>query len=182
MESWKETFSDIGQVFVLDKIRYRKELINHIFIVRWESNKFVIVLSSKDGEIKIVDPAFGIRNISQNEWDSKSGKHAIILIPKIKPLNSVLPKFHYFPGLFTFFRPNLSFLVSGILATFLIKVLEIALPLINLYLIDNVLLRENTEFFLPVIIGVGVLSISQILFSYLRTMYYFIVQAKLTRP
>lgn len=181
MESWKDTFSDIGQTFILDRIRYRKELLGHIYIVRWETNKFVIVLSARDKDIRIVDPAFGIRDISQIEWDNKSGKHAIVFIPKIKPVNSFFPKINYFPGLFSYFRPNLSFLLSGILATFLIKVLEISLPLINLYLIDNVLLRENKEFFLPVIIGVSILSISQILFSYLRNNVLFFTTSKVNQ-
>ncbi len=181
MKSWKETFSDIGQTFVLDKIRYRKELLSHIFIVRWETNKFIIVLSCDESQIKIIDPAFGIRSISQNEWDAKSGKHAIVFIPKLKPKTTFLPQFSYFPGLFQYFRPNFSFLVSGILATFLIKVLEISLPLINLYLIDNVLLRESKEFMIPVLVGVCVLSISQILFSYLRNNVLFFTTSKVNQ-
>jgi ATP-binding cassette subfamily B protein len=181
MESWRETFSDIGQTFVLDKIRYRKELESHIYIVRWETNKFVLVLKVNAKEIKIVDPAFGIRIISQNEWDSKSGKHAIVLIPKIKPIQRFWPKLDYFPGLFAFFKPNLSYLLSGILATFLIKALEISLPLINLYLIDNVLLRENKEFFIHVLAGVTILSISQILFSYLRNNVLFFTTSRVNQ-
>ncbi len=168
MKSWKETFVDIGQVLVLDKIKYRKELKNHIYIVRWETHKFVIVLETGADQVKIVDPSFGTKYVSQNEWDSKSGKHAIIFIPKIKPFRNYLPKYDYFPGLFQYFRTNLSFLLSGILATFLIKVLEVSLPLVNLYLIDNVLIRESKEFFTPVLAGVCFLSLSQILFSYLR--------------
>ncbi|MCZ8156765.1 MAG: peptidase domain-containing ABC transporter [Leptospira sp.] len=181
MESWKETFSAIGQVFVLDKLKHRKELYNHLFIVRWESNKFILVLKFAPGQIKIVDPANGIRTISESEWDSKSGKHAIVFVPKIKPIKNYLPSLNYFPGLFAFFKPNLSYLLSGILATFLIKVLEISLPLVTLYLIDNVLLREIKEFFVPVLVGVIILSFSQILFSYLRNNVLFYTASKVNQ-
>ncbi|MDZ4724666.1 MAG: ATP-binding cassette domain-containing protein [Leptospira sp.] len=169
MQHWKDTFSDIGQTLVIDLLRFRKELERRIYIVRWETNKFVIVLPKKDNTIKIIDPSTGFKEITESEWNVKTGKHAVLFIPKIKPKINLIPSFDYFPGLYPFFKQYLPFLYSGILATFLIKALEITLPLINLYLIDNVLIREKQDFFYPILISVATISISQIVLSYFRS-------------
>ncbi|TGN09717.1 peptidase domain-containing ABC transporter [Leptospira ilyithenensis] len=180
--SWKESFERAGgSCYVVNRRRFERDLKNRVWIVRWEGNQYVVVVSFSSYGVKIADPRFGIKEVSKKEWEAKAGRLAVVFIPKTKPKLNFFDSFPTFPGLAVYFRSTFSFLFSGILASFLIKSLEICLPLVNLYLIDSVLLQESREYFIPVLTAVTLLSLSQIYLSYLRTNVLFYSTSKVNQ-
>ncbi|TGM52281.1 ATP-binding cassette domain-containing protein [Leptospira vanthielii] len=167
---WKSSFGEgKGDCYFVNWKEHETELNNSPAINFFENSKYVIVKSIGSKKIQIIDPEYGEMSISREEWEQKSSNVVIYFIPKVKPDQKWEWKNRFFSGLAEYFLPAIKYLKAGIVASFVIKGLEVFIPLVNLYLIDAVLLQENKEFFLPVVLVVVLLSFSQSFLGYFRS-------------
>lgn len=167
---WKSCFGEEkGDCYFVNWKDHEVELNNNPGINFFENSKYVVVKSIGQKKVLIMDPEFGEMSISREEWEQKSSKVVIYFIPKLKPEQKWEWKHRFFSGLAEYFLPAIKYLKAGIVASFVIKGLEVFIPLVNLYLIDAVLLQENKEFFFPVILAVVLLSFSQSFLAYFRS-------------
>ncbi|MBM9591173.1 ATP-binding cassette domain-containing protein [Leptospira sp. 201903075] len=167
---WKSCFGEEkGDCYFVNWKDHEVELNNNPGINFFENSKYVIVKSIGQKKVLIMDPEFGEMSISREEWEQKSSNVVIYFIPKLKPEQKWEWKHRFFSGLAEYFLPAIKYLKAGIVASFVIKGLEVFIPLVNLYLIDAVLLQENKEFFFPVILAVVLLSFSQSFLAYFRS-------------
>ncbi|GBF51697.1 peptidase, C39 family [Leptospira ryugenii] len=165
---WKDTFSKYGETYVLDYLKYKKDLEDIPFLIRWEGSRFACVISKTGSKILVADPSQGISEFEEFEFEAKIGRYAILPIPTNTRNRRKRLAFSFFPGILRYFLPFKKFIISGLIASFLIKMTEIIIPLINIYLIDNVMIHENTEYLIPVIFSVACLTFVQILLAYFR--------------
>ncbi|TGK85897.1 ATP-binding cassette domain-containing protein [Leptospira bourretii] len=167
---WKNSFGEEkGDCYFVNWKEHELELTNIPTIGFIENSRYVIVKAIEKKRVQILDPEFGEINLSREDWEQKSSNVVIYFIPKQKPDQKWEWKNKFFSGLAEYFLPAFQYLKAGIVASFVIKGLEVFIPLVNLYLIDAVLLQENKEFFFPVIIAVVLLSFSQSFLSYFRS-------------
>lgn len=167
---WKTCFGEEkGDCYFVNWKDHEVELNNNPGINFFENSKYVIVKSIGQKKVLIMDPEFGEMSISREEWEQKSSNVVIYFVPKLKPEQKWEWKHRFFSGLAEYFLPAIKYLKAGIVASFVIKGLEVFIPLVNLYLIDAVLLQENKEFFFPVILAVVLLSFSQSFLAYFRS-------------
>lgn len=167
---WKNSFGEgKGDCYFVNWKDHEPELHNIPTIGFLENSRYVILKSIEKKRVIIFDPEFGDVNLSREEWEQKSSSIVIYFIPKTKPEPKWELKNRFFFGLAEYFLPAIQYLKAGIVASFVIKGLEVFIPLVNLYLIDAVLLQENKEFFIPVIFSVVLLSFSQSFLAYFRS-------------
>ncbi|MCW7480500.1 ATP-binding cassette domain-containing protein [Leptospira kanakyensis] len=167
---WKGSFGESkGDCYFVNWKDHESELNNNPTINFFENSKYIILKSIGPKKVLILDPEFGEISLSREEWEKKSSNVVIYFVPKVKPEQNFEWKNRFFSGLAEYFLPAIKYLKAGIVASFVIKGLEVFIPLINLYLIDAVLLKENKEFFLPVILVVVLLSFSQSFLAYFRS-------------
>lgn len=167
---WKTSFGEEkGDCYFVNWKDHELELNNSPTINFFENSRYVVLKSIGKKRVLIMDPEFGEVNLSREEWEQKASDVVIYFIPKNKPEQNWELKNRFFAGLAEYFLPAIQYLKAGIVASFVIKGLEVFIPLVNLYLIDAVLLQENKEFFFPVILVVVLLSFSQSFLAYFRS-------------
>lgn len=167
---WKASFGEEkGDCYFVNWKDHELELNNSPTINFFENSRYVVLKSIGKKRVLIMDPEFGEVNLSREEWEQKASDVVIYFIPKNKPEQNWELKNRFFAGLAEYFLPAIQYLKAGIVASFVIKGLEVFIPLVNLYLIDAVLLQENKEFFFPVILVVVLLSFSQSFLAYFRS-------------
>ncbi len=180
--SWKLAFpAELSDTFIVELDHHKGELSKRIWIGRWEENRYVVVYEYGEQIVKVADPSSGLLEYSRSEFDSKIGIEAITVQWKTTPATSFVNRFSLFPGITGFLSSTYSYFFSGIIASFIIKALQIGLPILNLYIIDSVLLKESKEHFSLVILSIFLFSLSQILLSYLRTNVLFYSASKINQ-
>ncbi|TGM01724.1 ATP-binding cassette domain-containing protein [Leptospira jelokensis] len=167
---WKQCFGEEkGTCYFVNWRDHESEIASIPTINFFENTRFIIVKQIGKKYVTILDPENGETILPREEWEKKSSKILIYFVPKVLPKASFEWKNRFFAGIGEYFLPAIQYLKAGILASFLLKGLEVFIPLVNLYLIDAVLLQENREFFLPVIFAIVLLSVSQSFLGYFRS-------------
>lgn len=167
---WKECFGDQkGECFFVNWREHETEISSIPTINYLENSKYVIVKQIGKKFVTILDPEIGEVILNREDWDKKSSDVVIYFVPKVLPKSKWEWKNRFFAGINEYFLPAIQYLKAGILASFILKGLEVFIPLVNLYLIDAVLLQESRDFFFPVIVSVVLLSLSQSFLGYFRS-------------
>ncbi|TGM55446.1 ATP-binding cassette domain-containing protein [Leptospira biflexa] len=167
---WKQCFGEErGSCYFVNWREHETEISSIPTINYLENSKYVIVKEIRKKTVTILDPEIGEIVFNRDEWEKKSSNVVIYFVPKSLPKSTWEWKSRFFAGISEYFSPAIQYLKAGILASFVLKGLEVFIPLVNLYLIDAVLLQESREFFLPVIISVILLSVSQSFLGYFRS-------------
>ncbi|TGM27661.1 ATP-binding cassette domain-containing protein [Leptospira levettii] len=179
---WKQCFGEEkGNCYFVNWREHESELNSIPTISYLENSKYVIVRHIGEKNVTILDPEIGEVFINRKEWEKKSSEIVIYFVPKVIPSSSWEWKNRFFSGISEYFLPAIQYLKAGILASFILKGLEVFIPLVNLYLIDAVLLQESRDFFLPVIVSVIVLSLAQSFLGYFRSNVIFFTSNRVNK-
>ncbi|XDD46848.1 ATP-binding cassette domain-containing protein [Leptospira sp. WS39.C2] len=167
---WKQCFGEEkGDCYFINWREHETEINANPSIIFLENSKYVIVKQIGKKYVTILDPEIGEVELHREEWEKKSSGIVIYFVPKQIPNHRWEWKSRFFAGISEYFLPAIQYLKAGILASFVLKGLEVFIPLVNLYLIDAVLLQESRDFFLPVIVSVVILSLAQSFLGYFRS-------------
>jgi len=179
---WKRSFSSFPvEVFRISWKRYINDLSHSPWIASLSNGSFVVVFQIDSNYAHIADPVLGNRKVSLKYLEKEVAPYAIYPVFLEDAPKSSSKFFSLFPGITKFLKSAWTFMLSGVVASFLIKSLQIGLPILNLYIIDSVLLKESKEHFNLVIFGIFIMTIAQIGLSYLRTNVLFYTSAKINQ-
>ena len=151
-------------------------------LVHWEFNHFVILEKWSDAKATIVDPAYGRKSMSAEAFSKgftgviltfskKVGYQQPVLAERKKSLKSFL-------GATLKDKSFRRILLFGLLASMVLQLSGLALPLTSKLLIDTVI-PENNDVLLPALgIGIVVMIFSKGLLVYMRSLLLLHLQVK----
>jgi ATP-binding cassette subfamily B protein len=148
-------------------------------IVHYRGNHFVVVYRATDAHVWIADPAVGKEKLSRDEFCARWNGIALLLepLPAMKPHGDVLEvveryrqRQRTFEQLLRqiiaerFRRP----LVEILLASLLLALLSLVLPIFTQTIIDNVLVLGNNALLVALAVTMSIIVAMQLVLSYVR--------------
>ena len=136
-------------------------------IVNWEGFHWVVVYQIKDDKVTVADPALNIVQYSREKFEKLWVKYTIFLSPteKFKDLQKAKRNFkHFIP----YIIEQKVLLLEIVLISISIQFFTIFLPLMNMHVINNVILKSDIRLFLPSIAAVSFFSFFNMLLMYFR--------------
>ncbi len=140
-------------------------------IVYWNFNHFVVVERWSPSRVEIVDPAFGRRVVSGEEFGRSFTGVAMMLEPGVH--------FERRQGSYAPWRAHARHLLSGAglpslilqvaALSLLLPLLGLALPLLTKVIVDHVLALQLASVMTIVALGIGVVTLAQLVAGYLRS-------------
>lgn len=129
-------------------------------ILFWEFNHFVVIEGFHRGKVYINDPAKGPLTITEEELDNKFTGIVLTFEPAPGFKKSV-----YRPSIYRSLLKRLRGLKSGLAAIIILGLFlvipGILLPVFTRVFVDDILLAGNSDWFLPLIIGMAITFIAQ---------------------
>jgi len=148
-------------------------------IAHYAGNHFVVIYKVSGDRVWVADPAYGKDTYTREAFEKKWNGIILCLEPtphmfKNKDMmdlveehreksGSVYDKF-YKPVI----QPRKKLLLQIALATLLLQVTGLAVPIFTQTIVDQVLVHENKQLLYSILLGLGVIFLVQILFLYLR--------------
>jgi ATP-binding cassette subfamily C protein len=148
------------------------------FIVFWNFNHFLVVEGFKQGRAYLNDPASGRRSVSMEEFDEAFTGVVLVMEPG--------PEFR--PGgrepstlaaLGRRLQGSLRDLSFCVLAGLLLVAPGLAVPMLTQLFVDEVLIRQRHEWLRPLLLGLGLMALLQILLRMLQLRYLRELRTKL---
>ncbi len=129
-------------------------------VLFWESNHFVVLEGIKGPKVYINDPAEGPRRLSAEEFERGYSGMCFAFEPGPGFQRGGAPP-NVLRGLHVRFGRVWSPLVFAILATLALTVPGIAIPTMIKVFIDDVLVRQTDSWFMPLLVGLGIVAVVQ---------------------
>ncbi len=148
-------------------------------ITNWNGYHWIVIYKVEKNHITVSDPALGRRRYTRAEFEKSWTRFTIFLSPteqfrKLKPAKRSFKLFlHHI-------LPHKHILGEIMIASLTLKFLAIFLPLLNMHIIDNVMMKREEHFFLPSIFAVAVLTLLQLLTTYFRQNLLLYVSQKIS--
>ena len=136
-------------------------------ITNWQGYHWVVVYQVEKDRITIGDPGMGRVQYSRKEFEEGWTRFTLFLAPTEK-FRELKPARRSFKRFIPHVLSQKTILCEVMYASLAIKFFGIFLPLLNMHIIDNVLVKGETRFFLPSIIAVTVLTALQIAVMYFQ--------------
>jgi ATP-binding cassette subfamily B protein len=136
-------------------------------IVHWKGNHYVTVYRISSLRVEIVDPAIGRRSLSHGEFLEGWAGYTLLLQPtatfeKVAEAKSELWRF------LELIAPYKSILLQVFVASMLLQIFGLFVPLFTQLLLDEVVVRRSVSTFTAIGIGLIIFSIFQVITSSLR--------------
>ncbi|PCJ19575.1 MAG: hypothetical protein COB02_07465 [Candidatus Cloacimonadota bacterium] len=136
-------------------------------IVNWNSTHWVVLYKYQDGKYFIADPALGKLSFVEEDFQKECSQYTLKLSP-----SRCFPNFndrastssHYIKYL----RPFFSQISIIILASLVIQLLSLSIPLFAKFIVDIVIIEQNLEWLDLIFCFVILLLISQTILEFLR--------------
>lgn len=148
-------------------------------IAHYEGSHFVVIYKANDKHVWVADPAYGKDKYTKEEFETKWNGVVLTMTPtersfKNKDMldrveehreesSSLLNKF-YKPVI----KPRRRLLIQILVATLLLQITGLAVPLFTQTIVDEVLVHENKRLLYSILLGMGVIFLVQILLLYIR--------------
>jgi HlyB family type I secretion system ABC transporter len=136
-------------------------------ITNWQGYHWVVVYQVEKDSITIGDPGMGRVQYSRKEFEEGWTRFTLFLAPTAKFLE-LTPARRSFKRFLPHVLSQKTILCEVMVASLGSKFFGIFLPLLNMHIIDNVLIKGETRFFLPSILAVAVLTALQIAVLYFQ--------------
>jgi len=145
----------------------RAQLLEAPFIAFWGFNHFVVVEGFSRGHVFLNDPALGRRKIDGEEFDRSFTGIALILSPGPSFRKTARP-----PGVFRklvpFLRNSRPAFAFVALATALLVVPGLALPVFSQIFVDEFLIRRMEHWVGPLLIGMAITAILRVWLTWMQ--------------
>jgi ABC-type bacteriocin/lantibiotic exporter with double-glycine peptidase domain len=158
-------------------------------IAHYEGNHFVVVYKATADKVWLSDPAVGKYTLERKEFEARWNGIVLVLKPGAEIFKHdeitalATQRKEKEKGLFrkfylSSFTSSREFLFRVLLATLLLQMLGLAIPLFTQTIIDQVLVNENKKLLYAILIGMGVVFTCQLVLTYARNIL--LVQFKVT--
>jgi ABC-type bacteriocin/lantibiotic exporter with double-glycine peptidase domain len=148
-------------------------------VVHWEFNHFVVVERWSKRHVDLVDPAVGRRRLTHDEFEEGFTGITMMLEPGLQFEQKAPPRTL---SLWTYTRSMLTvkgIVVQVIMASFLLQVLGLGIPLLTAVIIDNIIPANNVHLLLLLGIGAVLLVITQSITSLFRALLLIYLQTRI---
>jgi ATP-binding cassette subfamily C protein len=162
---------------------FKKELnqlpdLNPPYIIFWNFNHFIVVEGFKDKRVYLNDPATGRRTVSFQEFDEGYTGVVLVFEPSAefakggrKPSMTL--------ALWERLQSSTLALVYCLLAGFLLTVVGIVVPVFSQVFVDDILIQGRYLWLRPLLLGMTIAAILQVILTWLRLRYLRRLKVKL---
>jgi len=136
-------------------------------IANWKGYHWVVIYKINKDEVIIGDPAKNILKLSREEFEQSWVKYTIFLSPtkEFNKLQHAKRNFKYF---IPYILKQKTLLMEIILMSLSMHFFAIFLPLINMHVINNVIMKSDIRLFFPSIAAILLFSFLHIILMYFR--------------
>ncbi|MBF0450416.1 MAG: peptidase domain-containing ABC transporter [Candidatus Magnetomorum sp.] len=136
-------------------------------IANWKGYHWVVIYRVDKDKITVGDPAESIKTYSREEFEKSWVKYTIFLSPtkKFKELQQAKRNFKYF---IPYILKQKILLLEILLMSLSMQFFAICLPLVNMHVINNVIIKSDIRLFLPSIAVVSLFIFLNLMLMYFR--------------
>ncbi|MBE9018503.1 ABC transporter ATP-binding protein [Chroococcidiopsis sp. CCALA 051] len=136
-------------------------------IVHWEGKHYVVVYEVTRDRVVIIDPAIGQRSLSHRQFKASWTGYALLLQPTVllKDAEETRQPFWQF---FELVKPHWLILLEVLIASILIQLLGLLMPLFTQLLLDRVVVQRSTLTLNAVGLGLLIFSLFRVAMTGLR--------------
>jgi len=141
-------------------------------IAHWQGFHFVVLYEVTRDRVTLADPAIGLRKISRTEFEKHWTGYLLLLTPtaKIEQVEESRSKSGRF---FSLLKPYRRVLAEIFLASLLVQLFGLALPIFTQVIVDDVLVHNSTSMLNTLLAGMLLIGVFQTVTTALR--YYLLV-------
>jgi ATP-binding cassette subfamily B protein len=136
-------------------------------ILHWEFNHFVVLDGQRRSRVRILDPAAGRRELSLEKFGKSFTGVALVFEPGPRFVETPTTQSHFRRYLFEILKDS-SLWLRVLVASLLIQVLGLALPLLTGAVVQTIIPRADTQLALLVSVGLGGVVVSYFLAAVVR--------------
>ena len=148
-------------------------------IVNWRGYHWIVVYRANDKYVTVADPAQGSIEIPKYEFLEDWTRYTLHLKPteKVKEIEESKPTLNQF---IPYIKPYVRAILEIGLASFLIQILAMVLPIFTKFVIDEVIVKQNSQWLYISLVAIAAISILNITISYFRQQLSLFVSMKVT--
>jgi ATP-binding cassette subfamily B protein len=136
-------------------------------IAHWEGFHYVVLYEVRRNRVVVADPAIGLRKLSREEFEKGWTGYLLLVTPTAK-IEGVQESKTTYGRFFPLLRPYRRFLFEIFLASLVLQLFGLALPIFTQVIVDNVLVHKNTSMLNTLLVGMLLIAIFQSVTSALR--------------
>ena len=148
-------------------------------IVNWRGYHWIVVYRANDKYVTVADPAQGSIEIPKYEFLEDWTRYTLHLKPteKVKEIEESKPTLNQF---IPYIKPYVRAILEIGLASFVIQILAMVLPIFTKFVIDEVIVKQNSQWLYISLVAIAAISILNITISYFRQQLSLFVSMKVT--
>ena len=137
-------------------------------ILHWKGNHFVVLFKTTKDQVRIADPAVGIRKLSRKEFEAEWTGVALLIeytdqVAENEPSRTTFRRF------IPYVKPYIRSLCEIFLASLVMSLFGLASPIFTQTIVDQVLVHHDRDLLNLMLAGMVVIALFQMLVSALRT-------------
>ncbi len=137
-------------------------------ILHWKGNHFVVLFKTAKDQVRIADPAVGVRKLSRKEFEA-GWTGVALLIEYTDQVAENEPSRTTFRRFIPYVKPYIRSLCEIFLASLVMSLFGLASPLFTQTIVDQVLVHHDRDLLNLMLAGMIVIALFQMLVSALRT-------------
>jgi HlyB family type I secretion system ABC transporter len=148
-------------------------------IVNWRGYHWIVVYRANEEYVTVADPGQGLIKILKNEFLDDWTRYTLHLKPteKIKEIEESKPTLNQF---IPYIKPYIKPILEIGLASLSIQILSMFLPIFSKFIIDEVIVKQNSQWLYLSLVTVSAISILNIIISYFRQQLSLFISMKAT--
>jgi HlyB family type I secretion system ABC transporter len=148
-------------------------------IVNWRGYHWIVVYRANEEYVTVADPGQGLIKILKNEFLDDWTRYTLHLKPteKIKEIEESKPTLNQF---IPYIKPYIKPILEIGLASLSIQILSMFLPIFSKFIIDEVIVKQNSQWLYLSLVTVSAISILNISISYFRQQLSLFISMKAT--
>jgi ATP-binding cassette subfamily B protein len=131
-------------------------------IVHWEGNHWMVLFDADDKQVRVSDPALGLRRFPREEFDRKWSGYAALFDYTEEFANAPEGK-PGFAWLWPFVRPFGRVLAQAVLLAVVLSALQMVLPVFTQIVVDRVVVEHDTSLLNTLIVAMGAMLVFMVL-------------------
>ena len=148
-------------------------------ILHWEGNHFVVLYEITRKDVRIADPALGLRTLSRAEFE-KSWTNMALLLEYTDQVSENEPSRSSFKRFFPLIKPYTPILIEVLLASLVLSLFGLASPVFTQTIVDQVLVHHDRDLLNLMLAGMVVVALFQMGTSTLRAYLIGYISARLS--
>ena len=148
-------------------------------IVNWRGYHWIVVYRADDKYVTVADPGEGLIKIPKYEFLEHWTRYTLHLKPteKVQEIEESKPTLNQFVP---YIKPYWRSIWEIGLASFVIQILSMVLPIFTKFIIDEVIIKQNSQWLYISLMAIAAVSILNITISYFRQQLSLFVSMKVT--